>query len=141
MTRMKNTTTLMLVMTALLGACDNNPPTTSPKHVSINEWFDARYEEELQFSPINLTFLGRKDRNNELGEFSYAAFAKELAWKKQTVEDMQRLYDYESLTRPEQVSYDIWLYQYQQTAASEPFFYNGLTFDQMNGYKALFRPS
>lgn len=139
MTRtMKNTTTLMLVMTALLGACDNNPPTTESKTtVSINEWFDARYEEELQFSPINLTFLGRKDRNNELGEFSYAAFAKELAWKKQTVEDMQRLYDYESLTPSEQVSYDIWLYQYQQTAASEPFFYNGLTFDQMNGIQSF----
>ena len=143
MTRtMKNTTTLMLVMTALLGACDNNPPTTESKTtVSINEWFDARYEEELQFSPINLTFLGRKDRNNELGEFSYAAFAKELAWKKQTVEDMQRLYDYESLTPSEQVSYDIWLYQYQQTAASEPFFYNGLTFDQMNGCLLYTSPS
>ena len=92
----------------------------------------------MQFSPIGLTFLGRKDRNDELGEFSYAAFAKELAWKKQTVEDMQRLYDYESLTPSEQVSYDIWLYQYQQAAASEQFFYNGLTFDQMNGSTKLY---
>ena len=135
---MKKTTTLMLAVTALLSACDNNPPPpTSEANVSINEWFDERYEEELQFSPIGLTFLGRKDRNDELGEFSYAAFAKELAWKKQTVEDMQRLYDYESLTPSEQVSYDIWLYQYQQAAASEQFFYNGLTFDQMNGVQSF----
>ena len=84
--RMKKTTTLMLAVMALLSACDNNPPPpTSEANVSINEWFDARYEEELLFSPIGLTFLGRKDRNDELGEFSYAAFAKELAWKKQTV--------------------------------------------------------
>ena len=47
---MKKTTTLMLAVMALLSACDNNPPPpTSEANVSINEWFDERYEEELQF--------------------------------------------------------------------------------------------
>src|SRR5690606_3035489 len=26
----------------------------------LNAWFDAKYEEQLQFSPIQMTFLGRK---------------------------------------------------------------------------------
>ena len=81
--------------------------------------------------------MGRKERNDELGSFSYDAFAKELAWKKQTVEELKRLYDYHSLSPAEQVSYDIWVYQYERMAESEKFFYSGLTFDQMNGIQSF----
>ena len=35
----------------------------------LNSWFDAKYEELLQLSPIQMTFLGRKERNNELDDF------------------------------------------------------------------------
>ena len=131
-------TAVLLAGSLLIGGCDNGSAaqSTEPQQLSINEWFDARYEEELQFSPIELTFLGRKERNNELGSFSYAAFAEQLAWKRQSVEELKRLFDYASLTPAEQVSYDIWIYQYEQAAASEKFFYDGLTFDQMSGVQS-----
>ena len=143
-TPLRITTLLTFLIAVFVSGCDNNPTPTSPEagavpeaQLAINEWFDARYEEELQFSPINLTFLGRKERNDELGSFSYDAFAKELAWKKQTVEELKRLYDYQSLSPAEQVSYDIWVYQYERMAESEKFFYSGLTFDQMNGIQSF----
>lgn len=131
-------TAVLLAGSLLIGGCDkgSTAQSTEPQQLSINEWFDARYEEELQFSPIQLTFLGRKERNNELGSFSYAAFAEQLAWKRQSVEELKRLFDYASLTPAEQVSYDIWIYQYEQAAASEKFFYDGLTFDQMSGVQS-----
>jgi uncharacterized protein (DUF885 family) len=143
-TPLRITTLLTFLIAVIVSGCDNNPTPASPEagavpeaQLAINEWFDARYEEELQFSPINLTFLGRKERNDELGSFSYDAFAKELAWKKQTVEELKRLYDYQSLSPAEQVSYDIWVYQYERMAESEKFFYSGLTFDQMNGIQSF----
>ena len=143
-TPLRITTLLTFLIAVIVSGCDNNPTPASPEagavpeaKLAINEWFDARYEEELQFSPINLTFLGRKERNDELGSFSYDAFAKELAWKKQTVEELKRLYDYQSLSPAEQVSYDIWVYQYERMAESEQFFYSGLTFDQMNGIQSF----
>jgi uncharacterized protein (DUF885 family) len=143
-TPLRITTLLTFLIAVIVSGCDNNPTPASPEagavpeaKLAINEWFDARYEEELQFSPINLTFLGRKERNDELGSFSYDAFAKELAWKKQTVEELKRLYDYQSLSPAEQVSYDIWVYQYERMAESEKFFYSGLTFDQMNGIQSF----
>ena len=143
-TPLRITTLLTFLIAVIVSGCNNNPTAVTPEagaipeaKLAINEWFDARYEEELQFSPINLTFLGRKERNDELGSFSYDAFAKELAWKKQTVEELKRLYDYQSLSPAEQVSYDIWVYQYERMAESEQFFYSGLTFDQMNGIQSF----
>jgi uncharacterized protein (DUF885 family) len=134
---------LAIILVALLSGCENASHTNPSQaeapqaNLSLNQWFDARYEEELQFSPVQLSFLGRKERNDELGSFSYDAFAKELAWKKQTVEELKRLYDYQSLSPAEQVSYDIWVYQYERMAESEKFFYSGLTFDQMNGIQSF----
>ncbi|NCF33629.1 MAG: DUF885 family protein [Proteobacteria bacterium] len=143
-TPLRITTLLSFLIAVIISGCSNNPTPANPEadavpeaQLAINEWFDARYEEELQFSPINLTFLGRKERNDELGSFSYDAFAKELAWKKQTVEELKRSYDYPSLSPAEQVSYDIWVYQYERMAESEQFFYSGLTFDQMNGIQSF----
>ena len=143
-TLVHNKTLLTVILIGLLSGCDSNTkpaPTasqaTAAADLSLNQWFDARYEEELQFSPIQLSFLGRKERNHELGSFSYAAFTEELAWKKQTVEELRRLYDYDSLTPAEQISYDIWIYQYEQAAASAEYFYNGLSFDQMSGIQSF----
>ena len=134
---------LTIILIALLGGCENADNTDQSQaeaphtNLSLNQWFDARYEEELQFSPVQLSFLGRKERNNELGSFSYAAFTEQLAWKKQTVEELRQLYDYASLTPAEQISYDIWVYQYEQAASSAEYFYSGLSFDQMSGIQSF----
>lgn len=134
---------LTIILIVLLGGCENADNTNQSQaeaphtNLSLNQWFDARYEEELQFSPVQLSFLGRKERNNELGSFSYAAFTEQLAWKKQTVEELRQLYDYASLTPAEQISYDIWVYQYEQAASSAEYFYSGLSFDQMSGIQSF----
>ena len=134
---------LTIILIVLLGGCENADNTNQSQaeapytNLSLNQWFDARYEEELQFSPVQLSFLGRKERNNELGSFSYAAFTEQLAWKKQTVEELRQLYDYASLTPAEQISYDIWVYQYEQATASAEYFYSGLSFDQMSGIQSF----
>ena len=134
---------LTIILIVLLSGCENADNTNQSQaeaphtNLSLNQWFDVRYEEELQFSPVQLSFLGRKERNNELGSFSYAAFTEQLAWKKQTVEELRQLYDYASLTPAEQISYDIWVYQYEQAASSAEYFYSGLSFDQMSGIQSF----
>ena len=99
----------------------------------LNEWFDAKFEEELQFSPVTLSFLGRKDQNDKIDCFTWACQMEQLEWRKGTVEEMEREFDRARLTKEAQTSYDIWKYQYEQAAAAVPFRYNGYTFDQMNG--------
>ena len=104
---------------------------------SLTEWLDQQYEAELQFSPVQMTFLGRKDRNNEIDEFTYEAFAKQMNWKQQSAQQMQAQFDYSSLSDDEKLSYDLWKFQAQQMADSAEFFHSGLTFDQMNGVQSF----
>lgn len=120
-----------LVVALLLSGC--GPIATEQQTITLNDFFDARYEEELQFSPISLSYMGRKDRNDELDDQSFEGFQTHLAWKQQTVEDLGRLFNYDSLSMEEQTSFDIWTYQYERMRDAEAFFYSALTFDQMNG--------
>src|SRR5690606_41224574 len=55
----------------------------------LNAWFAAKYEEQLRFSPIMLTFLGRKELYDRLDDMSEAAQDARLAWHKATVEEME----------------------------------------------------
>jgi ABC-type glycerol-3-phosphate transport system substrate-binding protein len=68
-----------------LAACGNPAPAAptaeeiAKASADINAWFDAEYEEELQMSPIALTFQGRKDQYDKLPTiFSEAAIDRDL---------------------------------------------------------------
>jgi uncharacterized protein (DUF885 family) len=50
---------------------------------------------------------------------------------------MENRFDRAKLSEPEQLSYDLWKYSYEQSAAGEAYFYSGLVFDQMNGIHAF----
>lgn len=99
----------------------------------LNAWFDEKYEEQLNFSPIGMTFQGIKERYGEIDDMSVEAENAQVEWMRQSVEEMQREFDYDALTQEAQTSWDIWTYQYEQAARAAEFQYNGLVFEQMNG--------
>ena len=99
----------------------------------LNTWFDAKYEEQLQFSPIGLSFQGRKDKNDQIDCFTFACQDEQLAWQKAATEEMEASFDYDALSAEDQMSYDLWKYQYDQAAEGAAYRYNGFVFDQMNG--------
>ncbi|WP_084420300.1 DUF885 domain-containing protein [Henriciella litoralis] len=103
----------------------------------LNEWFDEKYEEQLMRSPIGLTFIGRKERYGEIDDMSKEAAEADLAWKAETVEEMKANFDYDKLTPEAKNSWDIWEYQYDLQKEGMQYFYNGYTFDQMNGPQAF----
>jgi len=107
--------------------------TQSEMSARLNAWFDAKYEEQLQFSPMQLTFLGRKDKNDEIDCMTLACQDEQLEWLKASTEEMEAAFDYDALSAEDQMSYDIWKYQYDEAAKAAAFRYNGFVFDQMNG--------
>ncbi|WP_286852221.1 DUF885 domain-containing protein [Leisingera sp. UBA4491] len=113
------------------------PPVTAEEMAAngerLNAWFDAKYEEELQFSPIGLTFLGRKDKNDQIDCFTLECHEEQLAWRVAATEEMENEFDYDALSPADRISYDIWKYQTEQEVAGEEYLYNGYIFDQMNG--------
>ncbi len=146
----------VLVMAALLAACGNpgeersassvqSPATTAARTsdavmaetARLNEWFAARWEEQLDFSPIQKTVLGRKDDYDRIDDLSEAAEDELLAWRRRTTAQMQELFDYNLLTDEAKMSYDIWRYELERAERALPFRRHGYTFTQMLGPQAF----
>lgn len=105
-------------------------PATSGETERINAWFEARFQEQLAFSPIQQTFLGQK--SGELDDMSIAAQDKQLAWQRAATAEMRKSFDYARLTPEAQTSYDVWIYQLELAEAAVRFRTNAYVFDQMS---------
>jgi uncharacterized protein (DUF885 family) len=103
----------------------------------LNQWFEKKYEEQLRFSPLQLTFQGRKDLYDQLDDFSEKAQLDQIAWQKATVEEMEKTFDYAKLSDEAKFSYDLWKLQYENARDGVPFISNGYAFDQMNGAQSF----
>ena len=146
------TTIISFIVLLFLSACskDESGPQTSQVESSesasveatqlvterLNAWFEERYEEELQFSPIQLTMIGRKERYDEVDDVSEEAEDRQFEWRRETVETMKREFDYAALTPSAQISYDIWKYQFEDEAAYREFRGNDYLFTQFFGPQA-----
>jgi uncharacterized protein (DUF885 family) len=141
---------------ACLSACQPNSSTQksiqAPTEVSViqqieknklsesqrlNQWFAIKYEEQLQSNPIMLTFLGRKEQYDQINDMTEAFEQKQLAWQAATVAELSANFDYNKLTAEAKISYDIWLYQYEQAKAGQKFNNNNYIFTQFNGIQAF----
>lgn len=103
----------------------------------LNAWFDEKYEELVMMSPIQLTFLGRKERNDEIDDMSYEAAQEQVQWRLDSVAEMEANFDYDALTQEAKNSWDVWKYQAERAEEGLDYFYNGFTFDQMNGAQSF----
>ncbi len=99
----------------------------------LREWFDARFEEQLDFSPLAKTSLGRKDDYDQIDDLSESAAAAQLEWFRQTARDLTANFDREQLPPEDRTSYDLWLYMLERSEASWPFRHRGYMFHQMGG--------
>jgi uncharacterized protein (DUF885 family) len=134
-----------------LAACDRAPPpatATAPAAAApqvdmaaqterLNQWFEKKYEEQLHFNPLQLTFQGRKDLYDQLNDMSEKAQLDQVAWQKASVEEMERTFDYANLSDEGKTSYDLWKLQYEDARDGLPFMSDGYAFDQMNGAQSF----
>ena len=109
---------------------------TDDETARINRWFETKFEEQLAFSPIQQTFLGRK--SGKIDDFSIAEQDRQLAWQRASVAEMKKLFDYSKLSPEAQTSYDIWAYQLMQAERAVPFRDNAYIFEQMNAVHGFF---
>ncbi|MEM9668097.1 MAG: DUF885 domain-containing protein [Pseudomonadota bacterium] len=104
----------------------------------INAWFEEQFEEQLTFSPIQQTFLGRTTDLDKIDDTSLEAETEQLNWMRASVEEMKSTFDYKTLSPEAQTSYDIWAFQLQQREAAAEFTSNGYIFEQMQAIHAFF---
>lgn len=103
----------------------------------LTEWLDARYEEELRFSPISLTVQGRKELYDQIDDASEAAVKQQLDWKANTVEELKTAFDYNDLTDAGKESYDLWVFQYEDSKAQYPFMRQEYLFGELGGSESF----
>jgi uncharacterized protein (DUF885 family) len=98
---------LSIITLLVLTACgqapkenENNTSTTSmpqkkaqSESERLNQWFEEKYEEKLLQSPMALTTLGRKERYDELDDFSEAAADKSLKWQADSVAELKSTFN------------------------------------------------
>lgn len=104
----------------------------------LNIWFDNRFEEQLAFSPIRQTLLGRKTAYDQIDDYSVAAADRQLAWMRNATAEMKRDFDYDKLSPEAKVSWDMWLYNMDKMEAGVPFRQNGYVLHQFNGQQSFF---
>ncbi|MEX0998055.1 MAG: DUF885 domain-containing protein [Flavobacteriaceae bacterium] len=129
-----------LMVTLLFTGCKSSTEEKEVKDQSkeLNEWFDTKYEEKLQKSPLQLTMLGRKDRYDQLDDMSLKAEEEQFQWAEASVKELQETFDYESLSPEDQISYDLWVYEYQQMKEGMEFKNMDYVFHQMMGMHTRF---
>jgi uncharacterized protein (DUF885 family) len=111
---------------------------TEAETARINEWFAARWEEQLDFSPIRKTFLGRKDDDyDKIDDLSERAEDEQLAWRRRTTAEMKETFDYARLTPEAKMSYDVWAYELERAERAAPFRRLNYVFTQMQGPQAF----
>jgi uncharacterized protein (DUF885 family) len=144
---------LMLLVLAACGEQSEQAPATSAEATApqsaaggdavqketarLNEWFAARWEEQLDFSPIQKTFLGRKDDYDKIDDLSEAAAEEQLEWRRRTTAELRESFDYDLLTDEAKTSYDVWVYELERAERAWPFRRHQYVFTQMQGPQAI----
>lgn len=143
--------TLILLATTSLAACGKKTDTAAPAVIAaaptaeevaaesqrINEWFDAKFEEQLDFSPIQRTFLGEKKDYDKIDDLSEAAQDEQLEWARASIEEMKSKFDYGKLSPEAKTSWDVWVDQYERAARANEFRRDQYVFTQMQGPQAF----
>ncbi len=104
----------------------------------LNTWFEEKFEEEVLQSPIQLTFLGRDERQGEIDDFSEAGLDAQLERSRANLAELQANFDYNKLSPDAKISYDIWVYQAERAEAADEFRYNTYVFEQMQAIHSFF---
>jgi uncharacterized protein (DUF885 family) len=140
----------VLTLAAILTGCENTDSTAEQTAASgeavtttsldaetarLNEWLDDRFEEQLQFSPMNLTMLGRKDHYDEIDDISEQAARDQAAWRMGTVEQMKAQFDRDSLSAAGRESFDLWEFQSEEAAKDLEFMRQGYLFGELGGWE------
>ena len=126
-------------------ASSNNPTASTSTNTDeqsesarLNQWFEQKFEERLQRSPLYLTILGRKEQYDQFDDASEAEEDREFAIATANLNELRNNFDYEKLDDEAKLSRDIWIYQYERDRKARKFRDHNYTFDQMSGIQSFY---
>lgn len=100
---------------------------------ALNDWFEARYQEDLARSPTTQTYLGMKEGLDKLDDVSQAALDEDYAFSQQNIADMRRQFSLGNLDRQGKISYRLFEYNGDVYKAAKKLESHGYVFNHMAG--------
>jgi len=130
----------VLLASVALAGCDALPTTpvatiecATTQTECLNTWFEAKFEEELKFSPLRQTALGMKTDYDKIDDFTVEAAQAQLEWWQQATAEMEANFDYDELSDEAKLSWDMWQFRTAQAEAAAGFRDQEYILTQMNG--------
>ena len=100
---------------------------------ALNEWFEARFQDELARSPMNQTYLGKETNRDKLDDVSQLAMNEDAALQKAWLAEMRRDFDIDRLNSQTALSYRLYEFAAEDALATHEFATNEYVFQHMNG--------
>ena len=136
---MKTKFAALLLASVALAGCDGLMTTaatiecTTTQGECLNQWFETKWQEELEFSPIRQTALGMKTNYDKIDDLSVAAQMEQVEWWKQALVDLEANFDYDELSAQDKISYDMFKFRAEQAVKSAEFTDQQFILEQMSG--------
>jgi len=99
----------------------------------LNDWFAARYEDQLARSPMSRTFLGMTDGLDKLDDISQIAIDEEIALARSWLNEMRREFDIDRLDSQTSLSYRLFEADIEDQLATHAVSQNDYIFSHMSG--------
>jgi len=99
----------------------------------LNDWFAARYEDQLARSPMSRTYLGQSDGMDQLDDVSQTAIDEEIALAKSWLDELRREFDIDRLDAQSSLSYRLFEADIENQLATHSFSVNDYVFSHMSG--------
>ncbi|MEL7218562.1 MAG: DUF885 family protein, partial [Pseudomonadota bacterium] len=130
---------ILLASVALTGCEALTNPTIATLECSttqtecLNTWFEAKFAEELKFSPLRQTALGMKTDYDKIDDFTVEAAQAQVEWWQKSTAEMEANFDYEELSDEAKLSWDMWQFRKDQAEAAAGYREQEYILTQMNG--------
>ena len=100
---------------------------------ALNDWFEARFQDELARSPMSQTYLGKTTNQDKLDDVSQLAMDENAALQKAWLEEMRKEFDIDRLDPQTALSYRLYEFAAEDSLATHKFGQNEYVFQHMNG--------
>ena len=99
----------------------------------LNDWFAARYEDNLARSPMTQTYLGQKTNQDKLDDISQLAADEDAALTQSWLTEMRRDFDIDRLDPQTRLSYKLYEYAAENSLRNHDFADQEYIFNHMSG--------
>ena len=136
---MKTKFAALLLASVAIAGCDMMQPTVASVECAttqtecLNQWFDEKFEEELAFSPLRQTALGRKTDYDKIDDLSLEAQQEQVRWWQRAVAEMEANFDYEALDDQAKLSWDMFVFRKNQAESALKYADHAYILEQMDG--------